>query len=388
MSDQPPDPLQPQGSGVPGAGDASPEAKKTQPARRHSRRTVLAVGIPAVAATAVVGAGFAPRPTGPARETGDLALAEALRPHLRGHRQVAAAILDGDTRIAGFGCDQHQEFEIGSVTKTFTGALVMTAIERGELRLDSTVEEVLGERAAGSELAGATVSDLVTHTAGLPTIAPNLAFGSVVGSFLRKDLYRGTPDEVVDAALAAPLNEPGTHSYSNLSISLAAHLVAHVAGQPWEQLVSARITEPLGLGHTWAPLLQQNLDRSAPRGHDAGGRRAQAWTMEGYAPSGGIRSNALDMSAYLASMIDGSNPGVGGIQPIAPAGEGQQVGVTWFTTELPGGGTAIWHNGMTGGYASFCGWDPDSGRGVLLLTNTATAVTELGLGILDRRVEI
>ena len=83
--------------------------------------------------------------------TGDETLANALRPHLAKSRRVAVALIEPGQppRFAGFGADENTEFEIGSVTKPLTGALLTDAVNNGVLTLDTTVQDILGGRAAG-----------------------------------------------------------------------------------------------------------------------------------------------------------------------------------------------------------------------------------------------
>lgn len=356
---------------------------------RPSRRTVLTVGALGTAALAATGAAVGPLPSRLGAPQGDPDLAAAIAPCLDGCRTVTAALIEGGAvRWTGFGADQHREFEIGSVSKTFTGALVMAAVARGEIALETTVADVLGSRADGSAIADVTVAELVSHTSGLPRLPSAMTTSSIWRNALRRDPYTGfNADEVVDMALAAEISGRGTVAYSNLGPSLAAHLLAEATGSPWEDLLAQRILRPLGMPSTRAPITLDALAQDAPRGRTASGRRTGPWTFEGFAPAGGIRSNLADMIAYLRSLMDGSNPGAAGLEPIATREEGSHVAVSWFLEPLDSGARAVWHNGQTGGFASFCGWSPDTGRGWVLLSDTARPTDErTWMQILDGKV--
>lgn len=356
-------------------------------ARRHSRRSVLLAAGPALAAVGLVGVGYGPRHIGLGEPTGDRALADALRPHLRGRHHVAVAVLEpGRTRFAGFGADEHTEFEVASISKTFTAATTMDAVEMGAVTLDTTVADILGARASGSALADTTLADLASHTAGLPSTDPRQIMRTLTAAFLRKDPYRGSSEEVIDIALGAELQTPGEHSYSNLSVAVLAHLVAKATGIPWVEHL-AMITERLDQTNTWAPLTQDRLPADAPRGHDAAGRAAQPWVMQGWAPAGGVRSTAADLARNLRSMMDGSNPGSRGLDPLVRRDGGRTVGVCWITDPLESGGTLTWHNGTSHGFTSFHGYT-DDGRGVVLLADSVPDLDALALDIIEQKVAV
>ena len=108
--------------------------------------TALAVAVVvglAVAAAALV---LGPDHITPSDErTGDEALAARLAEHAEsGHRNIAAFTVAGDeVTFAGLGADEHTEFEIGSVTKTFTAQILINQIEAGRVTLDTTVGEII-----------------------------------------------------------------------------------------------------------------------------------------------------------------------------------------------------------------------------------------------------
>lgn len=357
--------------------------------RRPNRRTLLLAGAGGVAALLATAAVAAPRPAILGEPTGDRELAEALRPHLGAMRTAALVLVDGgETRFAGFGADEDREFEIGSVSKTFTGALVMDAVSRGELTLDTTVAEILGGRARGSAIADVSIRELASHTSGIPSLPPPVALGARWRSMLRLDPYDAyDPQQVIDMALECTPVQRGTVDYSNHGVALEGQLVAEAAGTSWETLLSERLLAPLGLGSTRAPLTAEALGEGAPTGHTENGHRARAWTMNGFAPAGGIRSTAADMGAYLRSMMDGSNPGAAGIEPVVMESETEGVGVNWFTSLGDSDTRAVFHNGQSGGFHAFCGWIPETGRGCVLLSDTADfAADEVALGILAGKV--
>ncbi|WME22952.1 serine hydrolase domain-containing protein [Brachybacterium sp. GU-2] len=387
-----------------GSSGTPPVDRPAQPAqavpsprrRRPSRRAVLTVALPATAAVVGLTALTAPRPTSLGAPTGDAELATALAPHLGGHRRVAAILVeDGQARVAGFGTGddaelEGSEFEIGSVSKTFTGALLAVAVKRGELVTETTVAEVLGTNAEGSAIADVTLAELATHSSGLPRLASAATGGSILAGLLRKDPYRGRDgQQVIADALDETPSGRGQHAYSNLAVALEGQLLATVAGTDYATLLTERILEPLGMTSTYAPITAENLRHTARRGHGTSGLRQGMWTMEGSAPAGGIRSTPADMARYLTTMIDGSAPGAEAATEVLFEEDGaSSTAMNWFLEDFGSGQPITWHNGMTGGYASFVGWDPSSGRGLALLSDTARSLDDLAVRVLTGEVAL
>ena len=377
--------------------EQSVDAAHTSRPARPARRTVLTAAVPAAAAVVGLTALTAPRPASLGAPAGDEELAAALAPHLGGHRRVAAILVeDGQSRLAGFGTGEGaelegSEFEIGSVSKTFTGALLAVAVERGELLTETTVAEVLGTDAEGSAIADVTLAELATHSSGLPRLASAAAGGgSILAGLLRKDPYRGRDaQQVIADALDETPSGRGEHAYSNLAVALEGQLLATAASTDYAALLTERILEPLGMTSTYAPVTVGNLRETARRGHGASGLRQGMWTMDGSAPAGGIRSTPADMTRYLTAMIDGSAPGAAAATEVLFEESGtSSTAMNWFLEDFGTGQPITWHNGMTGGYASFVGWDPSSGRGLALFSDTARSLDELAVGVLTGEVAL
>ena len=377
--------------------EQSVDAAHTSRPARPARRTVLTAAVPAAAAVVGLTALTAPRPASLGEPAGDEQLTDALAPHLGGHRRVAAILVeDGQSRLAGFGTGEgaeleSSEFEIGSVSKTFTGALLAVAVERGELATETTVAEVLGAEAEGSAIADVILAELATHSSGLPRLASAAASGgSILAGLLRKDPYRGRDaQQVIADALDETPSGRGEHAYSNLAVALEGQLLATAASTDYAALLTERILEPLGMTSTYAPVTVGNLRETARRGHGASGLRQGMWTMDGSAPAGGIRSTPADMTRYLTAMIDGSAPGAAAATEVLFEESGtSSTAMNWFLEDFGSGQPITWHNGMTGGYASFVGWDPSSGRGLALFSDTARSLDELAVGVLTGEVAL
>ena len=153
-------------------GNGRPDGVRTLP--RH--RSGLAVAVALAAAVALVG--VLARPSPPSLSTlvtGDATLAARARPLLPGALdRVSVAVVDGAAvTYAGFGADEHTEYEIGSITKTFTASLLADAIRRGEVTADTKVGALLP--LGGAPIADVTLEELASHRSGLVAHAHALA---------------------------------------------------------------------------------------------------------------------------------------------------------------------------------------------------------------------
>lgn len=349
-------------------------------ASRISRRVLLSAsaGFGTAGVLALVG----PLPVVQASgRSGDSALLARVEPHLRGLNRVALAYVDGDsTRFAGIGADDRTPFGIGSVSKTFCGAVLMDMVAKDEVTLDTTVSEITA--ADGSDLADVALWELASHTSGLPDFTASMN-GSMNAWFglLHADGSRQGAAETVSDVLSQQTQERGVFSYSTAGIALLAHLLAERAGTTYQRLLTERILRPLSLSHTQLPVTPAGLPHSWDKGL-LGGRPAEPWTLHGLAPGGGMWSTSRDLAAWMCLTRDGHQPGSAGLEPVAPAPilpwmPDAQVAITWIRATTAGGEELIFHNGLTGSHHSYVGYCPRTGRGLAYLVNSVPTGAQL-----------
>lgn len=310
---------------------------------------------------------------------------------------VIAVIQEGRSAILPFGRiapgrpeapDAHTVFELGSLTKTFTGLLLAEAVRRGEVGLDQPVEAALkGWKLPALGNRSITFLDLATQSSGLPRLPANL---------LPKDPQNPYQDYTVQELRAflsgyqLPRAPGERYEYSNLGFGLLGQALGARAGKPFADLVAARIAGPLGLKDTTLAPAPFAKARLAP-GHDAAGRPVPGWDMDTLAGAGALRGSAADLALYLRAHMRPSGPLKEALleatKPRRDTGTpGMAIGLAWNRQAVQGR-EVVWHNGMTGGYASFAGFTADGKRGVVVLTNGAHDVTDLGMEALVGRKE-
>ncbi|RJL20834.1 serine hydrolase domain-containing protein [Bailinhaonella thermotolerans] len=345
-------------------------------------RRLAAAGLAGLLAGALAFA-VAPEPPrlGPS-VTGDAALAQSVRDAAgpEGHLGLSVALAEnGTVRTAGLGSaggdrpvTPATRFEIGSVTKTFTGMLLAGMAAKDGLDPRSPVP---GLRRS------ITYEELAAHRSGLPRLAPG--FGTVarsaVARFTHGNPYRGEDAAAVRrGAREARLSGRGKVAYSNLGMAVLGHALAERAGMPYPDLLKGRLLEPLGMRETgvWPP----SGDRA--RGFTEAGHEEDPWIGDGYAPAGvGLWSTSGDLARLAVAVLRGTAPGAAAATPRFTESETTRVGYGWFTTRTARG-EVTWHNGGTGGFSSYVGLDPATGRAVVVLGNTTKGVEYIGLRLL------
>jgi len=289
--------------------------------------------------------------------------------------------------------DADTVFEIGSVTKVFTSLLLADAVRRGEVALTDPVAKYLPPNVKVPERGGKkiTLVDLATHTSGLPRMPTNFHPkdpGNPYADYTEAQLY----EFLSSVELTRDI---GSHyEYSNLGGGLLGHALARRAGTDYETLVRTRILEPLGMKST-AITLSKSMKEHLTPGHDARLRQVPNWDLPTLAGAGALRSTANDLLTFLAANI--------GIEksPLAPSmaamiatrrptgNPNLEIALGWHIWNR-NGHEIIWHNGGTGGYRTWIGFEPKSRTGVVVLSNTTTnaGVDDIGLHLLDPAVPL
>lgn len=307
---------------------APPRAVKIELMRRRDRALVLLPALSALCALLVAGCGATNDDADPAPELTATATATADAGgapddwQSRLDADVAAAVADGT--VPGFamahvaddgsvttavaGQRSHDDatplgpdapFHLGSDTKAMTAVLLGTFVEEGVLDLDASLSELFPEAALAEPTASVTLRDVLGHRAGLSDDLLDLA-----ALHAAPDAAAARADAVLTALGAA--GEPGTFAYSNVGYMLAGTVAERLGGAPWEQLITERVFEPLGMDCGFgAP-----TGPGAPLGHLADG------TVIGdddpitdnpaaLGPAGTVHCPMTSWAAFATAVLDG-----------------------------------------------------------------------------------
>jgi D-alanyl-D-alanine-carboxypeptidase/D-alanyl-D-alanine-endopeptidase len=286
------------------------------------------------------------------------------------------------------GLDGNTVLEIGSMTKVFTSLLLMDMTRRGEVALTDPVAKFLPSSAKVPERnkRKITLADLSTQSSGLPGLIPNLVMKDPDNPFADysvQQLY----DFLFSYTLTRDIGSQ--YEYSNLGVGLLGQALSLRVGMSYEALVRSRICDPLGMADTRVTLTPDMKSRMA-MGHNAAVTETENWDIPTLAGAGALRSTANDMLVFLAANLGYSQTPLA--QAIAdevsvrrPAGApDMEIAYGWHV-QTKDGNSIIWHNGGTGAYRSYMGYDPKARMGVVVLTNLSTdaGVDDIGRHLLN-----
>jgi D-alanyl-D-alanine-carboxypeptidase/D-alanyl-D-alanine-endopeptidase len=281
---------------------------------------------------------------------------------------------------------EHTVFEIGSISKTFTGLLLAEAVVRGEVRLDEPVAELLPKGTVVPTKDGKpiTLEQLSTHRSGLPRLPTNLAPANMADPYAD---YNADRLYAFLSAYALPRAPGDSAEYSNLGGGLLGHALSLRAGMPsWGALVEQRIAGPLGLRETFVEIPAALQGRLAT-GHDERMVEVSAWRPGALAGAYALHSTAADMLSYLGAALDTVRGPLHQAlalsrTPRADFAPGSRIALGWMVSG-PSSHPVWWHNGGTGGFRSFAAFDPARHIGVVVLANSAVSVDDIGMHLMN-----
>jgi serine-type D-Ala-D-Ala carboxypeptidase/endopeptidase len=281
----------------------------------------------------------------------------------------------------GVAIDEGSRFEIGSLTKTFTAALLREMAHRGEVALDTPVSSMLPSslRPSSEFPRSLRLEDLACHAGGLPRlpITPRMPLGILLRPCNPYAWLR--PDTALRWLRHRRLHDVGLrYAYSNLGVGLLGAVLAHRLGTDLEPALRQRLLNPLMLHSTGF----RSAGRTVVRPHTAAGLPMPAWDMQDLAGAGGLRASLADVARWVQAHLRPQPPLHSDvIEPRLRIDERRSVGLGWHLLHHVQGDIA-WHNGATGGSRSFAAFNRNRGQGVVLLSNYSVPLDSLGLKLL------
>jgi CubicO group peptidase (beta-lactamase class C family) len=329
-------------------------------------------------------------PEGPHRA----AVEAQLRPYLDG-AVVSSVVLglydNGRTEVYGFGKGPggapptgDTVYEIGSITKVFTGLMLADAVQRKEVELDTPVAELMppGVTVPVRDKVAITLRHLVLHASGLPRLPPSVdpAARDPYGKYTDDHLFKDLIQTELEAA-------PGEKIlYSNFGAGLLGYALGRKAGGGFAAALHARVLAPLELTDTYFTVPADAAARRAtPTDPELASVPPWTWT-DTLGGAGALSSTARDQLKLVAAELDAATGGTGPLRGAMRFSQEEQLeerpsdnaGLGWLID--PKG--RLLHNGGTAGSRAFVAIDPATKRGVVVLASTGSSLVDRLGGIL------
>lgn len=279
--------------------------------------------------------------------------------------------------------DQNTLFEIGSVSKVMTSTALATFVNEGKLKLSDSVQSYLPEsvRLPINNDKAITFESLANHRSGLPRLPSNMPFGDPLNPYV--DYTTEMMYEFLNQ-YTLPREVGESPEYSNLAVGLLGHTLAKIDDVNYEQMLKQRVLKPLKMNDTYVDVPTSVLSRRS-KGHNGNLESTKYWQLPAIAGAGAVVSDASDMALYLKANMQ-QNELASAIklshQPTAEFGNSHtKVGLGWII-QGSADGDVYMHNGQTGGFASFIGFNPTLRIGIVILSNTSILMDEIGYSYL------
>ena len=284
-------------------------------------------------------------------------------------RITVGIIKDGQSSFTVYGENgqvlptEKHTYEIGSLTKTMTAALVSKAVGEGLINLDASIDAYLSFPAGKNY---PTVAEILTHTSGYH----GFYFESpMIGNFFsgKNSFYGISRDMVLGKCKSLDMNKDSySFTYSNFGYAVLGLVLEAVYEKDYTSLLNDFVRNDLGM--------------TATKISEHDGDLGNYWDWQendAYLSAGAVTSDIDDMLRYAQLQLE-DNPVFSrchqSLKTINAASESHklmgihldEIGMAWILDQENG---FIWHNGGTGHYNSYLGFNPENRTAVVILSN-------------------
>jgi len=283
----------------------------------------------------------------------------------------------GLTKKGGHKPDKSTIFEIGSITKVFTSILLAEAVREKLAKFDDPVSMHLTELKfkKDSPFQSITLSELATHTSGLPRLPVDLSDGAdSENPYVHYNEQRLTQSLV--NFRKKQLENPGEYSYSNYGVGILGYVLTQIYEQTFRDLLKEKILNPLHMTSTDVPTrfadLPDELTARIATPHNSG-NVVKHWELGFLVGAGAMISSAEDLVKFGIAHWDNTIPqGLASSLAEVAKQRMENQGLGWQIY-----GDNLNHGGGTGGFRSDIEVNPKAKTVHVFLANSASASTEV-----------
>ena len=309
------------------------------------------------------------------------------------HLGTVIGIIDKDgTRYYGFGQmslidslkpDRNSIFEIASVTKTFTTALVADLELSGEIEINTSIEQYMSvfKHISAKSKRTITLEDLINHTSGLPRNPTNTTTDD-------SNRYQDYSVDDLNEYLSNFTIEDSTKNYlySNLAYLVLENAIETKMGTSYESLMQERIIEVLDMNDTHFVVPNEMRDRLVTPFRT--GQHVDELDMGEFPASGGLKTTAKDMLRFLEAQLGLYSTTLDKALKLTQverfSNNEETLGLAWGIMKREESGKTIhYHKGGSNGFVSFAGFNLEDQIGVVVLINGHRWFSDIGFKLLD-----
>jgi len=330
----------------------------------------------------------------------DADIDDAVRLYIQKSNTVGLSIgivKDGHVNTYGYGetekgnrklPDAYSIFEIGSVTKTFTAAILAWYVNEGKINLTDPITKYLPvDVSTNARLQKIKVIHLSNHTSGLSRLPWNF--------FLHlkslRNPYKGYTHKMLFSALkrCRLRSDPGeVYAYSNFGVGLLGVILERLSGKSFEQMVKQIITDPLKMESTVQHLSPELAIRFA-KIYNKWGTPARHWDFNALTACGSFSSTLNDLLLYAQCNMKNSNNKLSkafGLTHQVTFAKNISIGLGWHLLTF-NSFNYYWHNGGTYGSHCFLLFSAEKNIAIVILSNAAVSCDQLAINVLKKLQE-
>ncbi|WP_162499776.1 serine hydrolase domain-containing protein [Mucilaginibacter terrigena] len=277
--------------------------------------------------------------------------------------QKAVGYADAGKQIAA---NTKTKYRIGSITKMFTGVIVMQLAEEGKLTVETTLDKFYPQMPNAGKI---TVAMMLSHRSGLHNFTNDPAYGG----------YMATPQTheqlLSRMAAMAPDFEPGEkYAYCNTNFVLLGYIIEKITGKPYAEEIKERIVSKIGLADTYyGGKINVANSEALPYKYNGGWQEGPQTDMSIPAGAGAIESTPADLVKFADALFSGKLISNASLQKMMPVAEsyGFAMGKSNLDDKIGYG-----HTGAIDAYRSILSYFPGDKVAVSYTANGGSISTE------------
>jgi CubicO group peptidase (beta-lactamase class C family) len=291
---------------------------------------------------------------------------------------IIGAVINGETKIYSYGVadlntgaliDEFTIFEIGSITKTFTGLLSAQFVLQGNFTLQDTVNNYLPENMQLPSKNNIPIRwvHLLNHTSGIEREPDDLDFDQP---------FNYSESQMSDyLSRANLLSIPGTEIlYSNTGMGLTGYALTNITDSSYASLIENRVFSKLNMTYSFCNNNEKPVNNTAQGYY--GNKAVDYFVMtDVFSGAGVIKSNMHDMLIYLQNCLYPETSTLKDeinltLTSTTDIDEKTSIGLAWILGVNENNQRIAFHDGGTYGFSSFIGFNRDTKAGVVVLINS------------------